>query len=214
MVSMDGKRLIVSLAVATLFVSSAAWAGPSLVTNGGFETGPAVGPSGFIGIPEDGPAADAITGWYVTTSVDYIESYWQASEGVNSLDLSGRQAGAVSQTLITTPGQWYEVQFDMAGNPAGGPVVKTMYVSAAGQTGTFTFDVTGQSVTEMGWETKTWKFQAAGEETVIQFASGTAGGYGPALDNVSTSAVPAPGAILLVGLGTSLVGWLRRRKTL
>lgn len=35
-----------------------------------------------------------------------------------------------------------------------------------------------------------------------------------ALDNLTYATIPTPAAVLLVGLGTTLTGWLRRRRTL
>ena len=52
------------------------------------------------------------------------------------------------------------------------------------------------------------------QNVAISFAGVGGDNIGMLLDNVKLSAVPAPGAILLAGIGTSLVGWLRRRRAL
>ena len=89
---------------------------------------------------------------------------------------------------------------------------KGMNISAGGENAVFNYTVTG-SKSDMRWASNVWYFTAADSSTHLTFQSAITGSYGPALDKVSVVAVPAPGAILLAGLGTSLVGWLRRRNT-
>ena len=87
-----------------------------------------------------------------------------------------------------------------SGNPAGG----------------IAFSADGAYVDSVGdWEvfygffgfTSTTPFN-----TVV--LGGSSGGDMIALDNMVYSVIPAPGAILLGGIGVGLVGWLKRRKTL
>lgn len=198
------KKMLMTVMVLILPVM--AMAGPTIVSNGSFETG--TDPGSFTTL---GSSSTNITGWTVINSVDYIGTYWQAADGSRSLDLDGNSQGGVKQTLTTVTGQTYLVEFYMSGNPDHGTNDMLMTVSADSSSQQFTFTTSSNTHTDMQWTKYTASFVAQAGSTVLTFQSDTAGAYGPALDNVSVSAVPVPGAILLVGLGTGLVGAIRRR---
>lgn len=108
----------------------------------------------------------------------------------------------------------YLLTFDMAGNPAGGPVIKELEVVLNNVVaGTFQFDTTGKTRPGgMGWVQKSVLFTATSSSTAIGFQSKTDTAFGPALDNVRLVAVvPAPGAALLAFIGLPIVAWVKRR---
>ena len=181
------------------------------INNGSFETGTA--PGAFTPV---GAGGTNITGWTVDSgSIDYIGNYWTASDGARSVDMSGGGAGQISQALSgLTIGQQYTITFDLAGNPAGGPIVKDLEVSAGGITSLYSFDTTGQSLSDMGWATQTFVFVATATTDTLAFLSLNNTSYGPALDNVTIAATPIPGAILLFGSALGGMGFLgyRRKK--
>jgi choice-of-anchor C domain-containing protein len=113
-----------------------------------------------------------------------VREDWQPAEGRFSLDLNKATPGNIEQRIDTVPGKKYLVTFALAGNPEGGPAVKTLRVSAGTQFHDFSFDITGKSIYNIGWTKKSWTFSAEGVLTSLLFQSLTSGGYGPALDNV------------------------------
>jgi choice-of-anchor C domain-containing protein len=183
------------LGIALGGLAAIAFAGTALalsgVTNGSFEDGIYVdNGSGF----EQLNAGDtSITGWTVDAgSVDWIGTYWPADVGAMSIDMSGVEAGTISQAFATTIGNTYTVSFSLSGNPAGPPTVKTLDVSATGGTlASYTYDVTGNDLANMNWTTEEYSFLATSASTTLSFISTTAGAFGPALDNVVvTETVP------------------------
>lgn len=178
--------------------------------NGSFEL--AQGPSGTLAT-----GSTFITGWVVGGgTIDYLNnSPWPGTDGPHSIDLDGNSTagpGSLRQTFDTIAGTAYQILFDLAGNPGAGPVIKTLRVSAAGVQTNYSFNTTGRSFTNMGWQLTSFSFVAAADTTTLLFQSTTGTGYGPVIDYVRVSAVPeAPTWWLWAGGLAALAGRRARR---
>ena len=184
------KNLFVFAAVTLILIGATVRPTAAQLVNGSFESG--LQDPGGMWITYHSPS-NVIDGWSVSFgSIDYIGGWWQASEGVRSIDMTGASAGQISQTVPTIPGLTYVVTFDMSGNP-GPPSVKLMTVTAdAGQAQTFSYDTiaTGNTQADMKWEVKQYTFTATGATTLLAFTSDVPGFSGPTLDNVRLEEVP------------------------
>ena len=93
------------LAAVALSGAALAFSGP---TNASFETGTYVD-NGF-GFEQLNAGDTSLDGWTVEAgSVDWVGTYWPAQDGSMSIDMSGLDAGTLSQTFATTIGNNYTV---------------------------------------------------------------------------------------------------------
>ena len=211
---------IAACLLATIGAVSAASA--ATITNGSFELGNA--PGSFAQLAA---GSTAITGWTIGGGgVDYIGTYWQASNGNRSIDLNATSPGTISQTITDLViGQQYQISFDLAGNPDGdNGIAKTLNaITASAGTQAFSFTVGSNTHASMGWTTFYFLFTALSTTEMLTFASTTTTGgpsgagaaVGPALDNVRIAETPLPAALPLfatVLAGGGLIAWRRKRK--
>jgi choice-of-anchor C domain-containing protein len=182
------------LGIALGVLASIAFAGSALAVfnppvNGGFEDLSLTYADGGSGFQQLDAPNTSIDGWTVVAgSIDWIGTYWPAPEGAMSIDMSGVNAGTLSQTFDTTIGNTYKVSFLLSGNPAGGPPIKTLDVSATGGTPvSYSHDTTGTDLTSMVWAPQTYEFLATSTSTTLSFISTTATAHGPAIDDVAVS---------------------------
>jgi choice-of-anchor C domain-containing protein len=228
---MRANRCVVILALAMLvsFCASA-----NILTNGDFSLGvdPGVGMNYLAG-------SSAITGWTILYwDVDYTGPWWQAAPGTSSLrtvDLAGWRPGGIEQTVPTIAGQAYVLSFYLAGNVDGGNPIKLLDVLALHDntvfaSSSYSFDTTGYSRTNMGWQLQTWQFVAAGDSTTIRFLDNDSQPfdgravwhpYGPVIGNVSLDEVedppehaPEPFSFVMLGSGLVALGYACRRRFL
>jgi len=213
------KKLACALLVAGAVTGSVTVASAATITNGSFEI-----PGGGSPFTTLSAGDTSINGWTVGGGgIDYIGTYWQASNGSSSLDLNGLNPGSISQTVSgLNIGAKYRLIFDIAGNPDGGPNPKSLDVLLDGiSQDSEIFDATGTSKSAMGWSTRSFEFTATSTSQLLEFLSTTTGNsgngtypfaFGPALDNVSINAVPEPLTLSLFGAGLAGAAALRRRK--
>ncbi len=151
------------------------------VDDGSFEypTAPA---NSYLTVSE----GQSIGPWQVTRGgVDLIGAgFWQAAEGNQSVDLNAARPGTVSQTFSTKPLTKYTVTYSLAANP-GGPAVKTGRVLVNGQNvQSFSFDSTGKTRANMGYEERQVTFLSLGFSATLSFDSTVSGAFGPVIDDV------------------------------
>jgi len=179
-----GGAILASMFVYTI---SAALATSSLVLNGSFENG--ANPGSFITVH---PGDTSIDNWSVVSGdVDYIGTYWQSSDGNRSIDMTGDMPGAIMQNVPTLAGALYTVSFDLSGNPACAPSLKSLNVDTGSTPMNFTYDtaVMGNTTSDMKWVPESFDFSATSAMTPLTFTSLTPGFCGPALDNVAVTQV-------------------------
>ncbi|MDB6154404.1 MAG: hypothetical protein JWL90_2857, partial [Chthoniobacteraceae bacterium] len=191
------------------------------IVNGDFEL--PVLPGGYSNESHPGN----ITGWEVTgggaatTSgdVDFIGTYWQANDGVQSVDLNGNDAPAAIRQLINLQVGIARVDFAMTGNPQGGLGTKSLTLSLLNPDGItfltlpdFTYEVTAaNSFADMQWEKRLGVFDVpTAGSYYLEFKSGNAGTpFGPVIDSVS---VPDGGmTVMLLGMSVTTLGLIRRK---
>ena len=201
---MSRIKAYATIAVFALLTPTA-HASVELIHNGGFESA-----GGFSGGFET--IGSGLDGWTIGGTVDLINTYWTPASGSYSLDLNGGGAGSISQSFATVVGQTYNVSFSLAGNPVGGGD-KFFYASVTAPI-TYTFDIDGKTLGNMGWVRKSFSFVAVSDTSTLSFVGDPYHSYyGAALDDISVMAVvpePATYGMLLVGL--AMVGGLARRR--
>lgn len=180
------------LGMALVALAPPASAGTDILENGGFEIGPAITGGSYKTL---GGGSTAISGWTVTgSSIDYIGPGWVVGEGTRAVDLDGAFAtGGIQQSFATEPGLAYEVSFAFAGNPGGGPSIKSVRVSVAGVVQDFSIDTSGQVAYSPEWESRSLTIVAGSATATLSFTSLSSAGssWGALIDDVVVAGIPS-----------------------
>jgi hypothetical protein len=157
---------------------------------------------------QNGDFNEGLSVWGWTYNFGILEGVPYAAEGGDI----GLVDGTLFQTLQTTPGQAYQLQFAMAGTP-NDPATEVLDVLWGGQSiVNLSWYPAGHSYSSgLGWEWIDIAVTASTSSTVLSFDNPNLG-TNPFLDAVSVKAIPEPSTIWLLSFG--LFAIFVRRKSL
>ena len=180
-------------------------AGAQIIQNGDFEM-PVV--SNYA--EYDAPST-AITGWTVTSgNVDLsTSSNYPAYSGNQSVDLAGDTLGTIEQQFSTTPGQQYQLIFYYSNNANYiGNVTANVSVTGNSTLLDQSISHSDATLTNMDYQLFSENFTADSVNATLAFAAtseslnGPPGAGGVVVDDVSVTAVPEPGSLSLLAMGS------------
>lgn len=199
---------------AAILASTVSPASSARILNGSFEQSTPVPAAGRVTLATGSPN---LPGWMITSGdIDLVSTYWNASDGRRSIDLSGTRRGTISTKVYgTIIGRNYDVRFDMAANPEGQPNAKVIRVSAGLDSATFTRNRAGGSRSAMNWATMLFTFTSTAVDDLLTFRAVNGAESGAAIDNVRVTLqpIPLPATAPLAALALAALFLLRRRKT-
>ena len=207
------KKSIITCVAFSMLLVCAGSSSAAIIFSDNFETeNGGVGQSSYA----------AFANWTVTVgSVDLLGGgYFDSLAGPGNMCLDMDGSTGVAGTIVSTalnlnPGQ-YVLYFDAAGSQRWNPSTDTMTVSLGSL---FSAPLTLADNAPFNTFATPVINVAAPTVASISFAHAGGDNVGLLLDNVALDycrqdVIPAPGAILLGGIGAGLVGWLRRRRAL
>jgi hypothetical protein len=149
------------------------------------------------------------------SSVDIVlPAYWTAQSGNVSIDLSGFDAGGLSQNITGLEiGHKYKVSFWVARN------IFTAYTAveadvSVGSNPILTVSTGGGDETSgLLWSLRSYYFTATSTSELLRFTSRNVSTGGIVLDNIIVEEIPEAGTWMLIGSGLVLIAWACRRQS-